>query len=256
MTVEQAVHALFPDLSSRQVRAAFAQRDVKLDGRRVAAKEDALAGSLLTVYAGEAENAAQIVFEDDAYLVLNKRQGMPSQGPGSAETLCARYCGASVYACHRLDAQTGGLLLLAKTERARDEAMAAFAQRKIHKTYRCIVRGTPSPDEAVLHAFLRKDAKKARVYVFSTPQPGALPIETRYRLLERQGELSRLEVEIATGRTHQIRAQLAEIGYPILGDDKYGDRALNRRYGARTQRLWAVRLTLWDGRTFAVQEPF
>ena len=118
------------------------------------------------------------------------------------------------------------------------------------------MRGTPEPAEKTLRAWLLKDAQAAHVRVLDAPQKGALPIETRYRVLSEEGGLSRLEVDIPTGRTHQIRAQLAHIGHPILGDDKYGDRALNRKYGVRAQRLWAVRLTLWDGRAFETKEPF
>lgn len=251
-----AVETLFPELSPRQAREAFRARDVKLNGRRVGPDEPAPCGAILTVFAGEAERKADVVFEDKEYLVLNKRQGLPTQGPGSAETLCARHCGAPVFACHRLDAQTGGLLLLAKDTRALETAVAAFAARKVHKTYRCLARGVPSPEEATLRGFLVKDAQAAHVRVLDAPAPGALPIETRYRVLACEGELSRLEVVIPTGRTHQIRAHLAHIGHPILGDDKYGDRALNRRLGARGQRLWAVRLELWDGRVFETAEPF
>ena len=251
-----AVAALFPELSPRQVRNAFRARDVKRNGVRVPADAETAAGDVITVFCGEAEQPAQILFEDKDFLILIKRQGMPTQGPGSAETLCARRCGAPVFACHRLDAQTGGLLLLAKSERAREEAVAAFAAHQVRKVYRCLVRGAPQPPESTLRAWLEKDAQAARVRILDAPRKGALPIETRYRTLAREGELSRLEVEIPTGRTHQIRAQLAHIGHPILGDDKYGDRALNRRHGVRAQQLWAVRLTLWDGRTFETKEPF
>ena len=248
-TAADAVAALFPELSPRQVRNAFRARDVKRNGARVPADAQALPGDVITVFCGEAEQPAQILFEDKDFLILVKRQGMPTQGPGSAETLCARHCGAPVFACHRLDAQTGGLLLLAKNE-------PAFAAHRVRKVYHCLVRGAPQPAEKTLRAWLEKDAQAARVRVWDSPRGGALPIETRYRTLAREGELSRLEVEIPTGRTHQIRAQLAHIGHPILGDDKYGDRALNRRFGVRAQQLWAVRLTLWDGRTFETSEPF
>ena len=255
-TAADAVAALFPELSPRQVRNAFRARDVKRNGARVPADAQTLPGDVITVFCGEAEQPAQILFEDKDFLILVKRQGMPTQGPGSAETLCARHCGAPVFACHRLDAQTGGLLLLAKNEPAREEAVAAFAAHQVRKVYHCLVRGAPQPAEKTMRAWLEKDAQAARVRVWDSPRGGALPIETRYRTLAREGELSRLEVEIPTGRTHQIRAQLAHIGHPILGDDKYGDRALNRRFGVRAQQLWAVRLTLWDGRTFETSEPF
>lgn len=256
MTMEQAVSALFPELSPRQVREAFRARDVKLNGRRVPPETAAQPDDRIAVFSGSPERPAEILFEDKEFLILVKRQGMPTQGAGSAETLCARHCGAPVFACHRLDAQTGGLLLVAKTEPAREAAVTAFAAHQVHKTYRCLVRGVPQPEEKTLRAWLVKDAKAAHVRILDAPQKGALPIETRYRVLSHEGEVSRLEVEIPTGRTHQIRAQLAHIGHPILGDDKYGDRALNRKHGVRAQQLWAVRLTLWDGRTFETKEPF
>lgn len=114
-----------------------------------------------------------------------------------------------------------------------------------------------------MHAYLRKDAQLSRVAVTDYPARGALEIITGYRVLE-PGEYARLEVELMTGRTHQIRAHLAHIGHPILGDDKYGDRALNRRLGLRRQQLWATRLVFHaggalaylDGKAFSVDCPF
>lgn len=114
-----------------------------------------------------------------------------------------------------------------------------------------------------MQAWLRKDAQLSRVAVTDYPAHGAQQILTGYRVLK-DGENARLEVELITGRTHQIRAHLAHIGHPILGDDKYGDRQLNRRLGLRRQQLWATRLVVHaggalaylDGRSFSVQCPF
>ena len=114
-----------------------------------------------------------------------------------------------------------------------------------------------------MRAYLRKDAEIARVAVTDYPARGAQEIVTAYRVLE-AGEQSRLEVELITGRTHQIRAHLAHIGHPILGDDKYGDRALNRRLGLRRQQLWATRLVVHaegalaylNGKEFTTECPF
>ena len=114
-----------------------------------------------------------------------------------------------------------------------------------------------------MRAYLRKDAELSRVSVTDYPARGALEIVTGYRVME-PGEYARLEVELMTGRTHQIRAHLAHIGHPILGDDKYGDRALNRQLGLRRQQLWATRLVFHvdgvlaelDGQTFTVKCPF
>ena len=254
----KALEKLFPEVPARLLREALAKRDVKQNGARIGADAQVKPGDTLIAFVPAfLKEALDIVFEDEAYLVVNKPKGVPvTGGTASLEGLCARHTGAPVFACHRLDVMTGGLTLLAKGEEALFAAERAFKARELKKTYRALVRGCPSPREAALCGYLRKDEKAARVAVLDRPAPGALPIETRYRVIEEGEGVSRLEVDLITGRTHQIRAHLAHIGHPILGDDKYGDRAFNRVHGARGQRLWATRLTLWDGRTFSVREPF
>ena len=148
--------------------------------------------------------------------------------------------------CHRLDRNTGGLLMLAKTEAARQAVSAALRAHQIRKKYRCFVAGVPSPSSAVVDAWLEKDASAGRVYIHEAPRENAVPIRTRYRVLEHHQEVSLLEVEIITGRTHQIRAQLARLGYPILGDSRYGSNAVNRRHGVTKQLLWACELVFSD----------
>jgi Pseudouridylate synthases, 23S RNA-specific len=254
---DKALRRLLPDVPAWVLRDAFSRRDVKRGEQRISPDAIVSGGDTLYVYLpARAESMPlQIVFEDDAYLVVCKRQGMSVQGEGSVEVLAARHMGKPAHACHRLDVMTGGLLLLAKTEQALSVAEDAFANHALTKTYRALVRGCPAPREATLTAYLRKDADRATVRIFDRPAPGSLPIETRYRVLA-AGEVSRVEIDLVTGRTHQIRAHLAHIGHPVLGDDKYGDRAFNRTHGARRQRLWATRLVLWDGRAFETQEPF
>lgn len=253
---DRALARLLPELAAWQLRDAFARRDVKCDGRRVHAGDRVALDDVLDVYVAETVVPLEVVHEDAQYAMLNKRQGMPSQGSGSAEEAYARLTGAQAFACHRLDVQTGGLLLLARDEAALHTAEKAFAAHSLQKTYQAVVCGHPDPPGAVLHAFLRKDADMAEVRLFHTHVPGSLPIETRYRTLSAQADTALLEVDLITGRTHQIRAHLASVGHPILGDDKYGNRAFNRAHGARRQKLWATRLTLWDGRTFEVEPRF
>lgn len=143
--------------------------------------------------------------------------------------------------CHRLDNQTEGLLLLARTEEARLAMEEGFYHHRIHKRYTCLVKGTPEPREHTLRAFLRKDAARARVQVLSHEAPGALPIITEYRVME-AGECARLRITLHTGRTHQIRAQMSAIGHPLLGDDQYGDRAFNKQHKTRKLMLCATEL--------------
>ena len=159
--------------------------------------------------------------------------------------------------------QTGGLLIFTKDEASYEAALEAFEKRTMEKYYTCRVKGCPAKQKAVMHAYLRKDAQLSRVAVTDYPARGALEIVTGYRVLE-AGEYARLEVELMTGRTHQIRAHLAHIGHPILGDDKYGDRALNRKLGLKKQQLWSTRLVFHasgvlaylEGKSVSVDCPF
>ncbi len=188
-----------------------------------------------------------VVYEDGALIIIEKPPGLEVQGDVSAESAVADITGSRVFACHRLDAMTGGLLMLAKTEPAREAAEAAMKEGLVQKTYLCIVKGAPQPEAARLTAYLVKDAERARVAVYENAGvSGAKRIETGYRVLAQASGLSLLEVTLYTGRTHQIRAHMAFLGHPVLGDDKYGDRAFNKAWSAKRQALWASALTFSD----------
>ena len=166
-------------------------------------------------------------------------------------------------ACHRLDNQTSGLCLFAKREQVLETLQEVFRNRETEKTYECLVRGIPKPPRAECRAWLVKDAKAARVTVLDHPAPEAKVILTGYETLE-AGPISRLRVFLHTGRTHQIRAHLAALGHPILGDDVYGDRKWNREQKVRMLRLCAVSFRLdtggalpqLDGKAFSILPPF
>ena len=246
---------LLPELPVWQLREAFAKRDVRCKDVRIAKETLLQTGDAVRIYTKHAPLSIDCIYQDDAYVIVNKMQGMEVQGIGSVESVLARQLGFEVFACHRLDVQTGGLLLLAKNKQALEKAQKAFADRLVGRVYHAMVCGTPLPAEASCRAFLQKDAAAATVRISAHQRPGALPIQTKYRVLE-PGEISRVEAELCTGRTHQIRAHFAYLGHPVLGDDKYGNRAINHQYGVRKQMLWCVRLTLWDGRSFCTDAPF
>ena len=164
---------------------------------------------------------------------------------------------------HRLDNKTCGLCLFAKNPRAHAVLLEAFKQRTVEKYYICLVRGIPKPPAAVCSAFLLKDAARSIVQILDQSRPGARPITTGYETLS-AGPVSRLRVHLITGRTHQIRAHLAALGHPVLGDDLYGDRSFNRLQKSRSLKLCAAELTLHtegqlpnlDGKTFKINPPF
>lgn len=274
--VDRLIARYFPELPERSVRAAFLRRDVKLDGKRADRTETARAGQELRIYLpdGEKENPPlEIVYEDGDALLVNKPAGVSVEPDGKGGVTLTELCLRHVRetdpeawppaACHRLDNQTSGLCLFAKTPEAEEILQEVFRSRRLEKYYECLVRGIPKPAAAECRAWLVKDAKAGRVRVTDDPAPGSKQIRTGYETLE-AGPVSRLRVHLITGRTHQIRAHLAALGHPILGDDVYGDRAWNRERKTRHLRLCAVslkldtegRLPALDGREFRIPAPF
>ena len=278
--VSDCVRAMLPDRPQSVIRRIFADRDVKLDGKRVSRDETVQAGQSLKIYVPDAcmaDSASvpplDVVYEDDDILLVNKRAGISvepdARGSTTLTDLCAAWVksrdseAASPAACHRLDNRTCGLCLFAKNERALEILQDVFRTRSLEKYYVCLVRGIMKPPSAVCSAWLVKDARKAIVRITDRPERDAKPIETGYETLQ-SGPVSRLRIHLITGRTHQIRAHLAALGHPVLGDDLYGDRDFNRREKARSLKLCAVslkldtagRLPALDGREFTVEPPF
>ena len=272
--IDACLRRFLPELSPQTVRVCFQRRDVKLDGRRVKPDARVAAGQLVQVYCMEERaDPVDVVYEDEDVLLVNKRAGVsvePDDGAGPSLTeLAHRHlllrdpAAPPPRPCHRLDNQTCGLLLMAKTPGAEEILVRAFRERTMDKRYICLVRGMPKPPAATCRAYLLKDAQAARVTILDHPVPGARAIATAYETLE-PGAVSRLRVHLLTGRTHQIRAHLAALGHPLLGDDVYGDRAFNRLHHARRLMLCAASLTLdtggslprLDGKTFSVACPF
>lgn len=252
----------FPAWPSWLIRETLKKKDVRVNGAKSGAEAVVRAGDTLSIYVDDRyfEAPLQMIYEDDDWLVADKPAGVPvdSDGRGvGGDTMLARlkaHC-PSARLCHRLDTGTGGVLIAAKNDRAEQAALRAFAAHDLVKLYRCIAVGQPPRDEARLTAYLLKDASASSVRILEHPAPGALSIETRYRLIEARDALSLLEVRLMTGRTHQIRAHLSYVGLPLLGDDKYGDREENRRWHVSQPQLWCVRISLL-GHTFESRPRF
>ena len=273
------VREALPDLPESVLRRVFASRDVKLDGVRVSRDETLRAGQQLKVYVPDsagADNtvpALDVVYEDDDVLLVNKRAGVSVEADARGGVTLTNLCAARAAkqdpdafppaACHRLDNRTCGLCLFAKNPQALEILQDVFRSRELEKYYVCLVRGMMKPPSAVCKAYLVKDARHARVRITDRPEADAKPIVTGYETLE-SGPVSRLRVHLITGRTHQIRAHLAALGHPVLGDDLYGDRDFNRREKARALKLCAISLKLdtggrlpnLDGKTFTIAPPF
>ncbi len=273
MRLNSYLRSWFPGLKESDIRKLFRSRDVKLDGRPVPSDTFLRAGQELKIYFPDDRCASvlDVVYEDDNILLVNKPSGISVEtdqsGSPSLTDLCARYAEESGFPpplpCHRLDVRTCGLCLFAKNDRTNDILKDCFRSRRIEKYYECLVRGMMKPQSAVCEAFLLKDSGRAVVRIFDHEVPGSRRIITGYETLE-NGPVSRLKIHLITGRTHQIRAHLAALGHPVLGDDLYGDRTFNRSQKTRALKLCAVSLTLHtegllpnlDGFEFTIKPPF
>ncbi len=249
----------FPRIPPWLLRDTLKKKDVRVNGIKSGPETLLNGGEELTIYLRDEylDAPLKILYEDEDMMAVEKPAGIPVDADADnigADTMQRRlsaHCPTARLA-HRLDTGTGGVLLASRTEAGHARLLDAFRNHEIRKFYRCLALGCPSPREATLKAYLAKDASAARVRVTDHPIPGALPIETRYRVVATAGEVCELEVELITGRTHQIRAHLAHIGHPLLGDDKYGDRAFNRRHHAQNPQLWCVRM---EYRSLRVESP-
>ena len=221
-----------------------------------------------------------IVYEDEHILLVDKRPGQavhPHDGAEYGRTLID-HIQSYLYQkrewrpreensftpalCNRIDRNTGGIVIAAKTAEALRVLNQKIKDREMDKRYLAIVEGKMKRPEGSLKGYLFKDAKKNRVFVTDTPQAGAKSCHTNYKVLTSQNGLSLVECELITGRTHQIRAQFAHAGHPLLGDGKYGK--LDKRFDRNYQALYSYKLTFQfttdagaleylNGKTFQVE---
>lgn len=184
----------------------------------------------LVVHADETEKVNTLVHHIQAYL-YQKKEWDPAAENSFAPALC-----------NRIDRNTGGIVIAAKNAEALRIVNDKIRTHELRKAYLCVAVGRPKPPAGKIEGFLLKDEKEKQVSFYRRPIPGGRSAVTYYQTLQTKGELSLVECELLTGRTHQIRVSMAEIGCPLLGDGKYGRGEVNRSYHEQKQCLWSYRL--------------
>ena len=287
--VSKSLPLLPPALLQKYIRI----KRIKVNGARAQRDQRLQTGDVLQLYINDEffdqpkednlflslwKPSLDIVYEDENLMLLNKRPGLVVHADETEKVnTLINHIQAYLYQkrewnprwenaftpalCNRIDRNTGGIVIAAKTAEALRILNQKIRDREIDKRYLCIVHGTPQPREGRLEGYLFKDAVKNRVYVTRTPQKGAKTCCTLYRTLQTKNGLSLVECELVTGRTHQIRAQMAAAGHPLLGDGKYGK--LGKDPARTYQALYSYKLTFrfttdagclsyLNGKTFAV----
>ncbi|MBQ3139507.1 MAG: RluA family pseudouridine synthase [Ruminococcus sp.] len=262
-----------PDLPKSMMYRLIRKKDIKINGKRCEISAKLCEGDVVRVYVKDdvsavkkhdmsflkADTTLDIIYEDENILIAYKPMGLDSHGNGenSEDTLINRIklylCNKKEYLpeeestfapalCSRLDRNTSGIVTAAKNAAALREMNDGIKNGYVHKIYQCITVGKPPKSRDILTAYHYRQEGRNIVRISNKPLDGYKEIKTGYTVLEQKNDMSLLEIKLYTGRTHQIRAHLAHIGCPILGDGKYGNIAANKRHNLFRQALCAYRL--------------
>lgn len=277
--LDRFVKKMAPALPSSLLQRYIRIKRIKVNNKRAENATILMRGDTVDLYVNDeffppeessafsflaAQQKLSIVYEDEHILLVDKEPGLVvhEDDTGERDTLIARIqrylyekkeynpTAENTFApalCNRIDRNTGGIVIAAKNAATLRVVNALIRDRLIEKYYLCVIHGNISPKNGTIKSYLLKDEAQNRVEVFSVPKPGAKTAVTNYRTIKQNEQYSLLEIELLTGRTHQIRAQLSSLGHPLLGDTKYGTAKQNKGTGFKFQALYAYRLKFCAG---------
>lgn len=270
--LDKFLHKAVPKLPQSLLYKYLRTKRIKVNGRRSEISYRLLSGDTVELYINDeffeesperdfllAPATVDIVYEDENILLADKPAGLcvHEDNDNTVDTLIHRILhylydkgeyrpedelSFTPALCNRIDRNTSGIVIAAKNAESLRILNEAIRQREIQKFYLCVVDGAVRPPQGTMTAYLLRRENDSTVEVFDRPRPDARTIVTSYRTLKSSRRNTLLEVELKTGRTHQIRAHFAHIGHPLLGDGKYGIGKLNREYGLRQQLLCSYKL--------------
>lgn len=271
--VDKFLTKAYPNLPQAMLYKSIRKKDIKVNGKRCQISTRLAAGDVLTMYLKDeffqkgpeeydflkAPLKLNILYEDENLMLLDKKPGLivhPDENY-HFDSLIARVQhylydkgeydpkAENAFApalINRIDRNTGGIVMAAKNAETLRIMNQKVKDREMHKIYLCVVCGTLQEKEATLTGYLEKNEAQNRVYISKRPTPQSKSIKTKYKVLAERKGFSLLEVELLTGRTHQIRAHFASIGHPLAGDGKYGKNTVNKETGFPYQALYSHRL--------------